>query len=94
MVTIKVMQNGPYLVQGDDVSAVDWKDAAYATPKRPFALCRCGASVNKPFCDGMHSKVGFKADAAAAPRNAEPRAIEGSQSGLSDITDDDLRFSG
>jgi len=41
MATIKVIQNGPYLVQGDDVTAVDWNGAAYPIPKRPFALCRC-----------------------------------------------------
>jgi CDGSH-type Zn-finger protein len=41
MATIKVIQNGPYLVQGDDVTAVDWNGASYAIAKRPFALCRC-----------------------------------------------------
>src|SRR5580704_12562405 len=61
MATIKVMQNGPYLVQGDDVTAVDWNGATYAIPKRPFALCRYGGSTNKPFCDGTYSRTGFKA---------------------------------
>ena len=40
MATIKVLQNGPYLVQGDDVTAIDWNGKTYAIPKRPFALCR------------------------------------------------------
>lgn len=48
MVTIKVRQNGPYLVEGDDVILVDWNGAPYQIPKRPFALCRCGGSMTKP----------------------------------------------
>ncbi len=67
MTTIKVLQNGPLQVEGADVSAVDWNGNAYPITKRPFYLCRCGASTNKPFCDGSHSKIGFKAAEAAVP---------------------------
>jgi CDGSH-type Zn-finger protein len=74
MVTIKVFQNGPYLVQGDDVTVVDWNGAAYKVAKRPFALCRCGASTTKPFCDGTHSKTGFKAAEAAVPDSSDRAA--------------------
>jgi CDGSH-type Zn-finger protein len=77
MATIKVMQNGPYLVQGDDVTAVDWNGATYAIPKRPFALCRCGGSTTKPFCDGTHSRSGFKA--AAHQWLQEPAGDAGSR---------------
>jgi len=52
---IKVRQNGPYLIEGDDATFVDWNGNAYQIPSRPFALCRCGGSTKKPFCDGTHS---------------------------------------
>ena len=68
MATIKVRQNGSLLVEGDDVTIVDWNGNPYTLVKRPFALCRCGASKNKPFCDGMHKQVGFQ----AADKGKEP----------------------
>jgi CDGSH-type Zn-finger protein len=57
--TITVRKNGSYLVSG----AVELRDAdgnVYPA-KDTVALCRCGASTKKPFCDGTHSKVGFQA---------------------------------
>ena len=70
---IKVRKNGPYLV---DVSQcpVELTDA-YGnkydlTGKQNIALCRCGGSVNKPFCDGTHSKMGFQG-AESAVKQAE-----------------------
>jgi len=54
MVTIKVRQNGSLLVEGEDVKLVDWNGAEYTVPKKPFALCRCGHSQQKPFCDSAH----------------------------------------
>jgi CDGSH-type Zn-finger protein len=63
--TITLRQNGPYLVDGEDVSLLDWNGKPYVIAKRPFALCRCGASTKKPFCDGTHSKIGFQAAEAA-----------------------------
>ena len=73
MVTITVRQNGPYKVEGDDVKLVDWNGNEYQITKRPFALCRCGASSTKPFCDATHSKMGFEA-AEAAVRGADDKA--------------------
>ncbi len=64
-VKITIRPNGPYLVEGD-VELVDPTGAKVETADRPkFALCRCGASVTKPFCDGTHSKIGFQAAEAA-----------------------------
>jgi 3-phenylpropionate/trans-cinnamate dioxygenase ferredoxin subunit len=68
---IRVRQNGPYRVEGDDVTVVDWNGNAYTIGRRPFVLCRCGASTSKPFCDGTHSRIGFQAAEAAVPPSGE-----------------------
>ena len=67
MATVKVRQNGPYLVEGDDVTVVDVNGNAFEIAKRPFALCRCGGSASKPFCDGTHRTVNFQAAETATP---------------------------
>jgi CDGSH-type Zn-finger protein len=74
MTTIRLRQNGPYLVEGDDVKVIDWNGAEYHVERRPMALCRCGASTRKPFCDGTHSKIGFQAAEAAVPGSADKPA--------------------
>jgi CDGSH-type Zn-finger protein len=75
-VKIVVRRNGPYLVQGP-VTLVDADGNPYdLTGKPQFALCRCGASVNKPFCDGTHSRMGFQA-AEAAVRNEQQGQQQG-----------------
>jgi CDGSH-type Zn-finger protein len=57
--------NGPYLVEGD-CELYDPTGARVDTGGRgTIALCRCGGSTTKPFCDGTHSKIGFKAAEAA-----------------------------
>ena len=71
---IKVRLNGPYLVdlsQGG-ITLTDHEGRPIALPegKTNVALCRCGASVTKPFCDGTHSRNGFVA-AADAQRSAD-----------------------
>jgi CDGSH-type Zn-finger protein len=65
-VKITARPNGPYLLEGDDVEVYDPTGAKVDTSNRPrIALCRCGGSVTKPFCDGTHSKIGFQAAEAA-----------------------------
>jgi CDGSH-type Zn-finger protein len=59
-VTITPLKNGPNLVQG--VVRVLGPDGQELPHKESFALCRCGGSANKPFCDGTHRRIGFQAD--------------------------------
>jgi CDGSH-type Zn-finger protein len=68
-VTIEAIKNGPYIVKGE-VLLKDSEGNAYPVQKR-IALCRCGASTEKPFCDGTHSKIGFQAAETAVPESAE-----------------------
>jgi CDGSH-type Zn-finger protein len=67
-VKITVRPNGPYRVEAPEgtIELVDANGNKYdLTGKPAFSLCRCGGSVNKPFCDGTHSKIGFQAAEAA-----------------------------
>ena len=73
MITIKVRQNGSLLVEGEDVKLIDWNGAEYYVPKKPFALCRCGASKEKPFCDSSHKECGM-GETQAAPGPKKPPA--------------------
>jgi CDGSH-type Zn-finger protein len=66
-VTITVRENGPYVVEGD-FKLVDAQ--GNEIPIRKRALCRCGGSTTKPFCDGTHSRIGFQG-AIAAVESAE-----------------------
>jgi CDGSH-type Zn-finger protein len=69
-VTITVRRNGPYRVEGP-IKLIDADGHEYdLTGKPAISLCRCGGSVNKPFCDGTHSKVGF-IGAESAVKKAE-----------------------
>jgi len=54
----EIMPNGPLLVYGN----ITVKDAAgnKTQKNKVTAFCRCGASSNKPYCDGTHTKIGFK----------------------------------
>lgn len=56
--TISSKPNGPYLVNGL-TTFTNSRGEAIAT-KETIALCRCGESKNKPFCDGTHAKIGFE----------------------------------
>ena len=62
--TIRVQNNGP-LVVSPEVELRDARGVRFQTSAKPTALCRCGGSGNKPFCDGTHAKVGFKSEVNA-----------------------------
>lgn len=56
---IKVIPNGPIRIEGSDAT-IEMPDGSTVTRDAPFSLCRCGQSANKPFCDGTHTRCGFK----------------------------------
>ena len=66
--TIRCRENGP-LVLPAQFKIVDHLGNEIALPqgKELIALCRCGHSQNKPFCDGSHKAAGFQAPAPAKP---------------------------
>jgi CDGSH-type Zn-finger protein len=63
-VKITPTENGPYKVEGP-IQLQDPEGNPIETPGETIFLCRCGASTNKPFCDGTHSKIGFQGAMAA-----------------------------
>jgi len=78
-VKITVRNNGPLRVEAPEgsIELVDADGKPYdLTGKTAFSLCRCGGSVNKPFCDGTHSRIGFqgaeRAVAIAEAQKQEP----------------------
>ena len=70
-ITIRCRENGPLLVQGA-LKIMDHLGNEFVLPpdKDVVALCRCGNSKNKPFCDGSHRTCGFLAPELAGPKTA------------------------
>ncbi len=64
-VRIIVRPNGPYFVEGP-VVVMDLEGQEYTSEKPRIALCRCGGSATKPFCDGSHRHNGFGSEEQAA----------------------------
>jgi CDGSH-type Zn-finger protein/uncharacterized Fe-S cluster protein YjdI len=65
---VQIRENGPLGLRAELV--IDGTPAGYRA-----TLCRCGASQNKPFCDGSHTTAGFVASGEPATRPSEPLAV-------------------
>ena len=86
---ITVAANGPYLVSGGlplrrrrDVQSelgepMTWATTSTMETKDRYALCRCGQSGNKPFCDGTHARNGFQAEDTAGGTYDERAEVVG-----------------
>ncbi|PTT93200.1 iron-binding protein [Pelomonas sp. HMWF004] len=90
---ITISLNGPYLVRGTmplahqhivtnaQGESIAWQEgeAVAAPAPGPYALCRCGQSATKPFCDGAHQRVGFDGTETASrePYDVQAKHIEG-----------------
>jgi CDGSH-type Zn-finger protein len=85
---VTVTKNGPYLVQGavplsrqtivadNDGNSISWRTDAQLEAAETYALCRCGHSANKPFCDGSHVRVGFDGTETASREPYVDQATE------------------
>lgn len=96
---IKVIRNGPYLVSGGVPLAkqtigidstghsYEWREGERYPTKNNYALCRCGMSKNKPFCDGTHTKVNFDGTETASrePYLEQAKRIHGPTIDLTDV---------
>jgi CDGSH-type Zn-finger protein len=96
---IKVTKNGPFLVEGgvplikeeicndDEGYCRKWKEVTRYPVKDTYALCRCGRSGKKPFCDGTHAKVHFDGTETAGDETylRHPKTIEGPDLMLEDV---------
>jgi len=74
MPKIAALPNGPYYLfasmEATPVSHLQRSNGSPCATARGVALCRCGGSANKPFCDGTHSRNGFSsANTADAAKN-------------------------
>lgn len=89
--TVAVSCNGPYFIRGEldiEGSPNDMEGIAFRT-----ALCRCGKSKNKPFCDNSHEAAGFK-DYGAVGEKGEALSTKGGKLNIKSLDDGPLLLSG
>ena len=69
---IEQRENGPLVVK--NCADLQLADGTAAEAKPVMALCRCGGSSNKPFCDGTHKEIGFESTGGdVAEKDKSPR---------------------
>jgi CDGSH-type Zn-finger protein len=97
--TVRVTENGPYVVTGSVPLAIQaiaadaagdsvgWDELRRFDDQESYALCRCGQSRNKPYCDGSHRVAGFDGTEKADPRPYLEQAVEadGPDAALTDV---------
>ena len=95
---VKVTRNGPFLVTGGiplseqdirvdrDGQCHGWREGDKYAEQDVYALCRCGHSRHKPFCDGRHSEVNFDGteEAGNTPYMEQAKMIRGPDLTLTD----------
>jgi CDGSH-type Zn-finger protein len=95
---VQIAKNGPYLVSGSlplltetiganqEGDSVKWIPGPAHPPQASYALCRCGQSAQKPFCDGTHARVAFDGTETASrePYLDQAKRIEGPTMSLTD----------
>src|SRR6266850_513450 len=95
---VEIRGNGPYIVSGDlplskeiigtnkDGESVMWKQGQEFAQQEQYALCRCGHSAQKPFCDSTHKKIRFDGTETASrrPYREEATTMEGPTMSLTD----------
>ncbi len=62
MAKLTLLENGPILFEADGTYVYQHGGQDETLDQKAVALCRCGASANKPFCDGSHKRIDFKAE--------------------------------
>ncbi len=95
---VQISKNGPYRVSGslplgeeiivanDAGESMAWRQGREFPTQPQYALCRCGQSSHKPFCDSTHAKVGFDGTetASRAPYREQAKVIRGAAMTLTD----------
>lgn len=90
-VAVQIVKDGPYLVSGNlplstqtigtnsQGESVKWIEGKAYSHEAKYALCRCGRSANKPFCDGSHAHSTFDGAETASrePYQAQAKVLEG-----------------